>query len=70
MNCQKNELPFKQCCCDCVHQLEVVTNVNSQHVGHICMVRHELDKSGKVIWQGREHSQGCEMHELKVEVEG
>jgi len=56
MDCQLNVKPFKQCCCQCTMQTEVVTNVGSQHVGHVCRIMYDmysdgLEASPKMIWQ-------------------
>jgi hypothetical protein len=40
--CQLDTPPFHQCCCQCKLQGEIVTNQHSQHIGHVCMLRHEL----------------------------
>ena len=60
-SCQLDVEPFKQCCCQCSLQGEIVTNIGSKHIGYVCTIIKELDKVNRYIQQDDQHSGGCEM---------
>lgn len=80
-DCQKNNPPFNQCCCECkflaalnLHEMTVENYDKSKHgcvcdiqVGWVCMVFALMVENGEMprVQLWKQHSCGCEMHEKR-----